>query len=107
MNKLSLQWRITIMTTLLIGITCVLMKVLLCSSGIHYMDAIGNSVIDSAPIASDSPGFFDPNTISDKKGLSIVISNAQEEFCMTNWYITAIVRERTCASSTSQIHKSS
>ena len=90
-NKLSLQWRITIMTTLLIGITCVLMKVLLCSSGIHYMDAIGNSVIDSAPIASDSPGFFDPNTISDKRGLSIVISNAQEEFCMTNWYITAIV----------------
>ena len=41
MKKLSLQWRITLMTVLLIGVTCVTMKLLLCCSGVHYMDSIG------------------------------------------------------------------
>ena len=44
MRKLSLQWRITLMTILLIGVTCVTMKLLLCSSGVHYMDSIGESL---------------------------------------------------------------
>ena len=34
MKRLSLQWRITLMTVLLIGITCVAMNLLLCSSGV-------------------------------------------------------------------------
>ena len=33
MKRLSLQWRITLMSVLLIGITCVAMNLLLCSSG--------------------------------------------------------------------------
>ena len=40
MRKLSLQWRITLMTALLIGVTCVAMNLLLCSSGVYYMDTI-------------------------------------------------------------------
>ena len=36
MRKISLQWRITLMTVLLIGITCVAMNLLLCSSGVYY-----------------------------------------------------------------------
>ena len=34
MKRLSLQWRITLMSALLIGITCVAMNLLLCSSGV-------------------------------------------------------------------------
>ena len=34
MKRLSLQWRITLMSVLLIGITCVAMNLLLCSSGV-------------------------------------------------------------------------
>ena len=49
MKKLSLQWRITIMTVLLIGIACVSMELLLCTSGIHYMDSIGESLQDLTP----------------------------------------------------------
>ena len=37
MKRLSLQWRITLMTVLLIGITCVAMNLLLCSSGVYYI----------------------------------------------------------------------
>ena len=44
MKKISLQWRITLMTALLIGITCIAMNLLLCSSGIYYMDSIADTL---------------------------------------------------------------
>ena len=37
MKRFSLQWRITLMSALLIGITCVAMNLLLCSSGVYYI----------------------------------------------------------------------
>ena len=43
MTKLSLQWRITLMTALLIGITCVSTNLLLCSSGVYYMNTIADA----------------------------------------------------------------
>ena len=89
MRKLSLQWRITLMTILLIGITSVTMKLLLCSSGVHYMDSIGESLQDY-PTGGD-PAFFDPQTAEPGQDVTIIIHGAQEDFCMTNWYITAAV----------------
>ena len=44
MKRISLQWRITLMTVLLIGVTCVAMNLLLCSSGVYYMDTIANTL---------------------------------------------------------------
>ena len=40
-KKLSLQWRITLMTALLICSTCMAMNWLIGCSGRHYMDSIG------------------------------------------------------------------
>ena len=39
MRKISLQWRITLMTVLLIGVTCVAMNLLLCSCLLYTSDA--------------------------------------------------------------------
>ena len=89
MKRLSLQWRITLMTVLLIGITCVAMNLLLCSSGVHYMDSIGNSI--QGYTSGGEPAFFDPEAAGVTDDLTIVIHGAQEDFCMTNWYITAAV----------------
>ena len=89
MKKLSLQWRITIMTVLLIGIACVSMELLLCTSGIHYMDSIGESLQDLT--LGGETDFFDPETVDQDQDLTIIIYGAQESFCITNWYITAIV----------------
>ena len=89
MKKLSLQWRITLMTSLLIGITCMAMKLLLCFSGIHYMDSIGESLRDYT--TDGEPAFFNPETADPEQDLTIVILGAQEEFCLTNWYITAAI----------------
>ena len=54
MKVLSLQWRITLMTVLLIGVTCVSMNLLLCSSGVYYMDSIADSLQDYDHIAVES-----------------------------------------------------
>ena len=91
MKKLSLQWRITLMTALLIGITCVAMNYLLGCSGRHYMDSIGTSIQFSGDDAEGEPAFFDPELAEDDQELTIIVHGAQASFITTNWYITAAV----------------
>lgn len=92
MKRFSLQWRITIMTALLLGIICISMKLLLCSSGMHYMDTIGNAISLHTGTGSD-PASTSSDSGSSKSDQQIetVIQNAQDDFCMTNWHITAAV----------------
>ena len=87
MKRLSLQWRITLMTVLLIGAACICMKLLLGFSGIYYMDAIGQS-IQNFTIGAE-PACFDPTQAGPGQDITIVINGAQQEFSAANWYITA------------------
>ena len=93
MKKLSLQWRITLMTVLLTGVTCVSMNLLLCSSGVYYMDSIEDSLQDYGPIVieDEETASFDPQLVPSGEGLTIVVSGAQARFRTTNWYITAAI----------------
>ena len=91
MRKLSLQWRITLMTAVLICVTCVSMNCLLSFSGRHYMDFIGSYVSAYSNTDAGEPGFFDPEQEKTDKELTIVIHGAQDSFIATNWYITAAV----------------
>ena len=91
MKKLSLQWRITLMTVLLIGATCVFMNVLIGYSGRHYMDSIGSYISGSGETDRGEPEYFDPEQKKLDEELTIVVHGAQESFITTNWYITAAV----------------
>jgi two-component system, OmpR family, heavy metal sensor histidine kinase CusS len=93
MRKISLQWRITLMTVLLIGITCVAMNLLLCSSGVYYMDTIADTLQGGGTIIMNGEGVesFDPQLITPDEDLTIVVNGAQGRFRTTNWYITAVV----------------
>ena len=93
MKRLSLQWRITLMSVLLIGITCVAMNLLLCSSGVYYMDTIADSLQGSGTVILNEEGTasFDPQLVAPSEELTIVVDGAQGRFRTTNWYITAIV----------------
>ena len=93
MKRLSLQWRITLMTVLLIGITCVVMNLLLCSSGVYYMDTIADSLQGGSTVILNDGGAasFDPQLIAPNEELTIVVDGAQGRFRTTNWYITAAV----------------
>lgn len=91
MKKLSLQWRITIMTAILICITCVLMNCLIGYSGKHYMDSIGNGISAYSDIDGGEPGAFDPQSENLDNEVTIIVSGAQQSFGTTNWYITAAI----------------
>ena len=93
MRKISLQWRITLMTVLLIGITCVAMNLLLCSSGVYYMDKIADALQGGGNVILNEEGTasFDPQLIAPNEELTIVVDGAQGRFRTTNWYITAAV----------------
>ena len=93
MKRISLQWRITLMTVLFIGITCVAMNLLLCSSGVYYMDTIVDSLQGGGTVIlnEDGAASFDPQLIAPNEELTIVVDGAQGRFRTTNWYITAAV----------------
>ena len=93
MKRLSLQWRITLMSVLLIGITCVAMNLLLCSSGVYYMDTIADSLQGGGTVILNDGGAasFDPQLIAPNEELTIIVDGAQGRFRTTNWYITAAV----------------
>ena len=93
MRRLSLQWRITLMTVLLIGVTCIAMNLLLCSSGVYYMDTITDSLQGDSTVILNGEGAesFDPQLITPNENLAIVVNGAQGRFRTTNWYITAVV----------------
>ena len=93
MKRLSLQWRITLMTVLLIGITCVVMNLLLCTSGVYYMDTIADSLQGGGTVILNDGGAasFDPQLIAPDENLTIIVDGVQGRFRTTNWYITAAV----------------
>ena len=93
MRRLSLQWRITLMKVLLIGVTCIAMNLLLCSSGVYYMDTITDTLQGDSTVILNGEGAesFDPQLITPNENLAIVVNGAQGRFRTTNWYITAVV----------------
>ena len=93
MNKFSLQWRITLMTALLIGLTCIAMNLMLCSSGVYYMDRIADALRGGGTviITDEGTASFDPQFAEPGEELTIVVDGVQGRFRTTNWYITAAV----------------
>ena len=91
MKKLSLQWRITLMTAFLLCLTCVAMNLLLSYSGRHYMDSISSHMTNYGDTDKGEPDFFDPEREKLDQELTIIIHGAQESFIATNWYITAAI----------------
>ncbi len=97
MKKLSLQWRITLLTFLLLAAACVTMKTLLCSSGHAYMDSIGNYVLhyaEEGPMAIriDIPeGEWQALSDGFAGDLVVELTGAKHDFCMSGWYIALAV----------------
>ena len=91
MKKLSLQWRITLMTAALVCITCVLMNCLISFSGKHYMDSIVNGLSSFYDVENGEPDSFNPESKKADPDLTIIVNGAQESFSTTNWYITVAV----------------
>ena len=44
MKRLSLQWRLTLMTAVLIAATCIFLNLALSRAGMFYMDKLGQAI---------------------------------------------------------------
>ena len=75
MKRLSFQWRITLMTALLIAAACIILNLLLCRSGAYYFDILGDYVVENI----DS---FD--VLGEKEGIGpedmVIIDMTEEDF---------------------------
>lgn len=114
MKKISLQWRITLMTAILLCVTCVVMNCLIIYSGKHYMDVIGSGISaysdnaasseqvtgkldesngkgESSAGADSSGESFNPENADLNHKLTIIVDSAQESFGLTGWCITAVM----------------
>ena len=111
MKKISLQWRITLMTAILLCVTCVVMNCLIIYSGKHYMDVIGSGISayssndasressaekldekgESSAGADSSGESFNPENVDLNHELTIIVDSAQESFGLTGWCITAFM----------------
>lgn len=90
MKKLSLRWRITFMTMIILVVTCVSMKVMICSSGMMQITELGNVVFDftddqkgEVVTAEEMSGF--------ERQFAGKLQEAKMQFCMYNWFITGTV----------------
>lgn len=66
MKRLSLQWRITLLTALLIAGTCICLNLMLYHSGVVSIDSLNGFVFEYTPESSEDPD-----------GLAIEISDSQ------------------------------
>ena len=101
MKKLSFQWRITLMTALLIAISCITLNLLLFRSGSEYIDAIGQYVFDyeddeiAIIIDSEADALYVDLTEEQFKefmsSFSAVLDNTKMGFGQRGWLITVAV----------------
>lgn len=101
MKKLSFQWRITLMTALLIAAACISLNLLLFRSGISYIDFIGQCVFeldfDDADLSADNEGDIFYLDMTDEQfqqfmeRFSDILNDTKTGFGKKGWLITAAV----------------
>lgn len=101
MKKLSFQWRITLLTALLIAGACVTLNMLLCHSGSGYIDAIGQYVLDyedgetCITIGCEDDALYvdltDEQFNEFMSSFSSMLDNTKEGLGQKGWLITAAV----------------
>mgnify|MGYP007066025236 CR=1 FL=1 len=93
MKRLSLQWRITLLTALLIACACVCMNLLLYRTGVTGMDALNGFMMQYQPGSADSLTIEIP-----QEEMSSLLAHFSQEvydakvvFGRKGWCITAAV----------------
>lgn len=84
MKHLSLQWRITLLTALLIACACVCMNLLLYRTGVTGMDALNGFMMQY------QPGSADPLTIEiPQEEMSSLLAHFRRKSTMQRWSLAA------------------
>lgn len=90
MKKLSLQWRITLMTALLISLTCIVLNSLIYFSSVIYINELGSYVIELLPFGTaDDLSYEEWETFY--MDFPEHVSETKQGFRLNSWFITLIV----------------
>ena len=94
MRKISLQWRLTIITALLIAAICIFLNFLLYRNGIYYIDSLQNVVTDHGSSAEQETLYIDiPDSEWDDfaSQFAVQIYDTKAGYRRRGWFITAVV----------------
>lgn len=100
MKKISFQWRVTLMTALLIAAACILLNLLLFRSGSYYIESVGEYVVELgddsflADFADDDIVTFEltPEQFAEfQSNFSQELKETKAGFWQRGWIVTVIV----------------
>lgn len=94
MRKISLQWRLTVITALLIAAICIFLNFLLYRNGIYYIDSLQNVVTDHGSSAEQETLYIDiPDSEWDDfaSQFAVQIYDTKASYRRRGWFITAVV----------------
>lgn len=94
MRKISLQWRLTLITALLIAAICIFLNFLLYRNGIYYIDSLQNVVTDHGSSAEQETLYIDiPDSEWDDfaSQFAVQIYDTKAGYRRMGWFITAVV----------------
>ena len=84
-RKLSLKWRVTLMTMGMIAISCILMKTLLCSYGLSMMDELGQYALGFSTECGQA--MHDGEAERFRTEFSAELAAIKTSFCHNSWYV--------------------
>lgn len=93
MKKLSLQWRLTIITTLFIALICGCLTVFIYQNGVYYMDDLQNAVQSSTDKNSNNLYISIPDDVWDDfaDNFSIQVNNNKTDYRNKSLLISSIL----------------
>ena len=98
MKKLSLQWRLTIITTLFIALICGCLTMFIYQNGVYYMDDLQNTVEGSTDKNSNNLYISIPDDVWDDfaDNFSIQVNNNKTDYRNKSLLIIHSVSSRWC-----------
>ena len=91
MKRLSLQWRLTLMTAVLIAATCIFLNLALSRAGMFYMDKLGQAIFHQTPTADFMISIPGADVEQLPPYFEIQINDTKKIFTLSSWLITLLI----------------
>ena len=91
MKRISLQWRLTLMTAVLIAASCIFLNLALSRAGTFYMDKLGQAIFHQTPTADFMISIPSADVEQLPPDFKIQIDDTKKIFTLSSWLITLFV----------------
>ena len=91
MKRISLQWRLTLMTAVLIAASCIFLNLALSRAGTFYMDKLGQAIFHQTPTADFMISIPGEDVEQLPPDFEIQIDDTKKIFTLSSWLITLFI----------------